>query len=732
MKKKILIALLLVVVAAFAVGCTAYNSNLLTGGNFDYDTTDNLKQQWTVKVDDSSVSPVSSVDGRVKLVTDGVGWVALTQEVKLDSNSYYKLSYDYEITTMSVYTDSTDSSVSGNTGWDGLYFGFLEDESFNVGSAKTGLVTPVTHSAVTTSVASSSFYFKTNDISKGTLAINLGSKDAPVNAQAYVDNVVLEKVKKKDVAKAVNPETNKEELVCFNLQPDTYGTNLNTDKTLAYLILGGIATLIIGYAMYVLIQRAMAKGGSFKSKFLATLSENKFLALTMVLAIAFIVRLTISITVSALAGSAASSHLGFDVEASATQALFLGEFGPIHWKEDLSLFATLRSYSYASFTPTPVSLYLLALVGAICKGSANPMVAATFVIKLLGILADLGVAAIIYLIMEKRNGKLISALFALLYSVLPIVFSISASWGMMESIFVLLIVLSLYFMVINNYWAAVGTYFIAFCFSLNAIYLLPILIFYVINQVINKPKLRLWVPISIVLSLFVYYAITVPFNYVDIKGGSAFACVTDYWNAIIKNNNVYSMNAFNFQGLLGNNFAEVTTASTFITIIFDCFVIALVGVGYFKNKNRLDLTILGALLVVMLFSFTNRMTPVSMFVALALMLIYAGMTKDKRVYFCAIMYAALMFVNAGYIYMMTTYTTAGWAHLGYETAMMYVFGAFNLVLTLYFAYVCYDAVAARKIAKIKPMAVTYLVWVQTVGYRIKENFKRFKMAFKKQ
>ena len=94
-------------------------------------------------------------------------------------------------------------------------------------------------------------------------------------------------------------------------------------------------------------------------------------------------------------------------------------------------------------------------------------------------------------------------------------------------------------------------------------------------------------------------------------------------------NNVYTANAFNFQAMLKNNFETVTTESLFITILFDVFVIALVAAGYFKNKNRMELTLLGALLVCMLFTFTNGMTPVTMYMALPLMFIYAAMNKEK-------------------------------------------------------------------------------------------------------
>ena len=114
-----------------------------------------------------------------------------------------------------------------------------------------------------------------------------------------------------------------------------------------------------------------------------------------------------------------------------------------------------------------------------------------------------------------------------------------------------------------------------------------------------------------------FYLVTLPFAFQEIKEGSAFAAVIDYYEAVFVDNNVYTANAFNFQAMLKNNFETVTTESLFITILFDVFVIALVAAGYFKNKNRMELTLLGALLVCMLFTFTNGMTPVTMYMAFA-------------------------------------------------------------------------------------------------------------------
>ena len=48
MKKIFLIAILIIVIATFTMGCTSYNTNLLTGGDFEYDDITLLQDDWNL------------------------------------------------------------------------------------------------------------------------------------------------------------------------------------------------------------------------------------------------------------------------------------------------------------------------------------------------------------------------------------------------------------------------------------------------------------------------------------------------------------------------------------------------------------------------------------------------------------------------------------------------------------------------------------------------------------
>lgn len=716
MKKAFYITIVLIMVAVLAIGCTNMNTDLLTGGDFEYPDTASLQKDWTLKsgTADSNVFTVSN--GTLNISTTTAGWAYAAQELKLKSNAYYKINYTFSINTMSYYGEATS--------YDGLYIGFLEDRSFNIGETKEGVVKPILHNGPTNTDVSGEIYLRTPYITSASLAIFVGSEENPVSATVRIRDISIERVKKSAVPVITDPETGKDVLSFFKLDTKVYGAN--SEKNIVFIVLGSLFTLFAGYAIYMMYRRNMAIENDYNQSFLVKLRDSKYLGLILVIAFTALIRLIISIIASVLAGNAEVAYLGYNVESQAAQGMFIAEYGTVYLKSSLLEYTTKFGYAFSAVESSPMLIYMSGLAGVISKLFGGGIVLTSFFLKLFAIAADVGVVVIIYSLLHNRTGKISAILMSALYAALPLVFSISAGWGLSESVLVFLITLTLYFILKNNYYGVAISYFFAFCFSTNAIYMLPIVLIYVINQFITRKKLRLPIILSVLLGFGLFYAVTVPINYLDIQGGKPFEAVTDYYNAVLVNNNVYTANAFNFQAVLKNNFETVTTESLFITILFDVFVIALVAVGYFKNKNRMELTLLGALLVAMLFTFTNRMTPVTMYMALPLMFIYAAMNKEKRVFAVSIAYAILMFVNASYVYMVTGYSASGIEALTYDTAIMYVFGSFNILVTCYFIYVVYDIVATRKASRIKPMEVTYIKSLQIAGRRVQKFFYSIK------
>jgi hypothetical protein len=246
----------------------------------------------------------------------------------------------------------------------------------------------------------------------------------------------------------------------------------------------------------------------------------------------------------------------------------------------------------------------------------------------------------------------------------------------------------------------------------------PFVLFYtglLIYRGIKEKKLWGWLTptIAVVGGLILFYLITLPFAVNEIGKGEAFFAFDKYIETV-KGANVYTANAFNFQGLLGNNFKPVTTESTAITIFFVLFILGLWGAAYFKSRSRLQLVMLASAFAVVYWYFTNNLNPASLFIALPLMFIYTALVKDKRLYLALVLFAAMMFVNIGYVNMVVSYDAAGIAAIP-KGALMYTFGALNLLLVIYFIVVAYDSIVNNKTSEFLVLRVPYLTYVSSVA-----------------
>ncbi len=707
MKRKIVLLVALVAISVMLLsGCVAEGNIAKVAENdtFGYDDLASLKKDWKLTAgNDYSVDSAFSVaDGKLTINTTSCGWAQATQEVSLKSNSYYLVEYTFTASTFSSY---------GSQGYDGLYFSILEDEDFNKGENS------VQHRGLATSPTTGKLYFKTNSAKKTTIAINVGNEEFPVS----VSNVTIADFKLTQVPKseAVNYDG-----YVFNFESDTY--NEASDKNIVWIVLGAVAIALLGYIAYVMFQRNMAiENGyvGYKCKLMTKIADSKWFGIIIVGAVALGIRLLIDLLTVCLAGTKLYANMGYTVEGYASQALFIANYGTVNLSKSLAKFCAANEYTYMAVGSNPILLYVLGLAGLLGRifESSNPYLATVFFIKFFATVADVATVILIYIMMKKRVGNVGSMIMAILYAILPVTFGFSSLWGFAESITVFFIVLSFYFMLKNKYIGVAVSYFVAFLCSWTALIVAPIIICYSIQQAINRKEVRLPMIISAVAGIVLFYALNLPFDINQIQEGQFFACVVKYWN-VVATELSYTMNAFNFQALLGNNFGSVSTESLVVSIIFVVFMLALVVAGYFKFKNRMDLILLATAFINMVYMFGNNMSPEVMLMNLALMLIYAIMNKEKRIFFAFVAFAVLSFVNVSIGELIYEYTAEGIYAISYDTASIYVFSAFALVMVLYYIYVVYDIIVSKKARRIQPMTLTYIGWCKNQVLRLKKFY----------
>lgn len=719
----ILMAIVAIVTTLLLTGCTTnavseYDKQILTftnaNGNFNYTGEgEDISTDWKFEAGNGAAasSVFSSSSNGLKINTQNAGYAVASQKVFLKRYAYYKVSYTYDIDSIAEF--NTEDSADGYVG---LYLGFKEDPTFNIGEEKNSEIRNQTKGYVT-----DTFYFKTDGTKEYNFAIFVGMEEYPVSAVVYIKDVQVTRV-----TEAVAAE-NAEAYGLYELNSAVYGqaTTLN----ITYVIVGAIATLVIAYVAYILRSRSLAFDGvETQNGFYNKLRDTKWLGLVIALAVAAVVRLAIMLTETIIAGSASisSSYFGYDLEQFATMGNWLANYSMPYFYEYNATYTALM----------PVTMYLTAFAGAIGKlfevlgASANVVSLTTLAtIKTLGIIADLGSVALIYNIIAKKQGRVGATIMATFYSLVPMVFAMSSAWGSFESVTAFLLILAFWFLLNKgSYLGMAISYFVACMTTVSAIYVCPAVLLYtgyiIFRAIKDKQYIKLVAPIAtIVGSLVVFYLISLPFVFNEVADGNAFAAFERFIQTL-EGQKVYTANAFNFQGLLGNNFKTVGIQSIFVTILYIAFVVVVLAVAYFRSRNRIDLTLIAATCVLAFWTFANNMNYYSLYISLPLLFIVTALIKDARLFVAFVIYAILAYVNAAYVYLVAGYTTSGVVAVSNDvTAIVYVMGSLSLVAAVYYIVVAYDIIINKKAVEQAEINVPYIDYVKYTSQKVLAKLK---------
>ncbi|MFA5449749.1 MAG: hypothetical protein WC292_04860 [Clostridia bacterium] len=706
MKKLSIFAIIAALLVTLLMGCqtaavSEYNKEIISGGElgaFDYESIAHLSEDWSLDSGTGlgAFSTVQNTDAAnyLKIDTSSAGYASASRKLYLKPFSYYYVEYTYTTSAMAKADEDMD--------YIGFYVGFQENPDFNIRDDKP------TEERATNNAGKDGFYFRTSAIREVNLTLNVGTKDNPVKtSNVTVKSLSLKRVQKADIAEGA---------AYYELENTVYGAP--TQLNLVYVILGGVGTLIIAYVFYILRARTLAleKNGT-KNVFYNKLKTNKYLGLLITVGAALAVRLAITLSEAFIAGGSIikTAYYGFDLTQLAGFGSWIAQSGTPYFFE----------YNPAAGF-MPFGLYLSGLAGlfgrliGLSSGATDATVLLTTVtmLKLFAVLADIGVVILIYKLISKRQGTVAGMVTAGFYALLPAVFYSSASVGTIESVTVFFVVLAFYFILEKKYIPMAASYFVACMFSPAALIAVPLILMYtayIIYKAI-KDKTLAWITpvVTIVASLVLYFLVSLPFAINQVQKGDAFFAFNGFIDTV-KGLNVYSINAFNFQAMIGNNFKAVSTESTLVTILFVLFIVGLFAAAYFRNRNRLDLVMLGASFYIIYWIFCNNITPVALLTMFPLLLIYTAFIKDKRMYFALSMFAALSFINISYVYMIAGYTDSGITQLNYVTSIMYIMGAFNLLLTIYFVVIGYDTVVSGQASEQLVLVVPYKTYAKSVA-----------------
>lgn len=656
--KKFTFILLAVVIASVMMlgGCAnepvqlEYGEELVTNGGFE-DWTGDVPSGWKLVYDGTgfgSVTKGTHVAGTDVVETRNLGdnyltiknsdkaRTYLTQTIKLEPGASYKVTA--VIRVPKALASSTGAHVT-----------FLEDLEFTKMRR---------YQKYEWDGAYYEYYF-TTDLETVNLCFAVGAPGHETKGEVSFDNISVVKV---------DSETLRfDHVYTLSFKGSEVGF---TDFSHAYVIIG----LVLTVALFVLGFFALKMGGkggtpvyegTVLEKVLTFLKNYWHVIVLLVIALGL--RVTLGLVV-----------YGFrdDVNAMLTLA------------NSFRTTAFATGYKALNANYTPMMLYSLWISGQLLGLFNATGSFAVLLVKLPSILADIATSIVIYCFVKKHATEKRAFISAGIYALLPAVFTNSAVWGQFDSFLALFAVLALTALVDKKYVQLIVSFTLAVLSKANALFMLPVIVAYLVWNCIKDKSAMKKTLITAGSALVGFYVVTLPLTLSSI-GEAPFLVFEKYISKIA------TFNAFN----LGTEGA-LPVIGVILNIVYALCAVVAVVLMYLNRKNRLDALLLTAFSIVLTWFFGSGYSDHFLLPALSLLLVYAAIAGERRVFGIALGFSILHFISTavtlGVCGYLTTYLSGVLTAIPTGSDYSVIMGVLYGLLTIYFAYVCSDVTKAGK------------------------------------
>lgn len=320
----------------------------------------------------------------------------------------------------------------------------------------------------------------------------------------------------------------------------------------------------------------------------------------------------------------AATTVGFEVDIGCFSAWSdrMAEVGPLGFYAD----------DYFSDYP-PMYLYILGVVGLIRGGLAIEWYSPLHIVllKLPSILADLGTGLVIYRTASKHISRYASIFLASLYLFQPVVIMNSCLWGQIDSLFTFVLVLVCAFLEKGKYFTAYIFFGIGILLKPQMLIFAPIILVAVLEQMIEDKFSKATIFRIIgegVTAVAIMFVLALPFGLEHV--------LPQYLNTLASYPYA-TVNAYNLWAGLGLNWAAQDTiilgipCSTWGTISIVAVTICSLLLGLKMKKNAGRFSLVGALLIITVFTFSVRMHERYLYPVMALLLMaYPGLAESLK------------------------------------------------------------------------------------------------------
>ncbi|MBQ9276718.1 MAG: hypothetical protein IJ226_03895, partial [Clostridia bacterium] len=399
--------------------------------------------------------------------------------------------------------------------------------------------------------------------------------------------------------------------------------------------------------------------------------KNTFVILAGLLALTVLVRLVLILTT-------------YGVGAKTTSML---SYGDVLKEQGIANFV---EYYSGAVILSPGTLYILNIIGAMGLDTAS----ASIVLRFFNVLADMATVALVYLYGKKYVGNRLSALFAGVYSVLPIAMYFGGMHFAFESVLVALLLGSVIMLVEKKFLTTYLLMALAVVLDVRAMLLVPIALTYMGYMYYRDAQSlkrftanRAKIVFGLIGMFALVYVLTLPVAIHQISEGDAFFNFK-YMASKIMANNSFVDSSFNLYAMVGmNGKAFTNSAVVYLNVAFVVVLEIFAASMYFKNRNRQEILLLVSFVFAVTAVFTLNTDWTYIFLAIVFALVYAMVSGEKRAYIVVSGYSLLAFLNVAQL----LYTNGMFANdtatylLGFDSkdAFLITFSVFSVLLTAY-------------------------------------------------
>lgn len=527
-----------------------------------------------------------------RLVNSTADYTYIAQSVAVEKKAVYKISVDAKLISLSGNAEGTGASVilaeSGEklitvTNADGKWHNY------------TG-------------------YFTAKKLDTVKLLLSLGEASSTCKGEVRYDNVSIVRVESAPEGAAV-----------ATVRPAKEKTNNNSLEGWLFVGLLGVASIVLLIAAYVLIRRLLAKEAELKDN--KAFFNSPSITIALILIIGFVIRLIMAMF---------AFRTNPDTQFSVDNIVGLAQI-------KLAAFYSAEGITHLA----PGGMYVQWLLGEIAnllKITSAEGVA--ILAKGPAIFADIITVFLLYYIGRRYTNDKVAAVVALLYAILPVTFIVASLDGWMISVLVMLFMLTFISILDKNYIGMFVSYFLAIFLSELALLALPFVLLFAVYMFIKDTtvKTRVTLIVGVVGSFVLLYLLSLPLTINYVKDGQPFYVLKEYYQLAF-GSQVCVDNNFGLYSIFGLNEKAVNKSSNVLNLLFVAVLIAYSVLLYFKNRNRAELILLASMFIVGVSVFCLNRNHESMFLGLALMLLYVLIAGEKRVYKLFAVLSTISFLN---------------------------------------------------------------------------------------